>query len=161
MKVSKVIFGCIALVGVIEVDVVSSMESLTSTQSISNNKTQGAEDALAEQKKIIDGLIPNLLNNENSEPRTYDKDKVQELFGILLKNRSKRLCYYTQTQFVSRFLGDIFALECGVSGTIRQISDRIPFNLCPSIEFFMKDFEFRFSLTYSTLSDLQNTIYDI
>ena len=68
------------------------MESLTSTQSISNNKTQGAEDALAEQKKIIDGLIPRLLNDKNSEPRTYDKDKVQELFGILLKNRSKCLC---------------------------------------------------------------------
>ena len=136
------------------------MESLTSTQSISNNKTQGAEDALAEQKKIIDGLIPRLLNDKNSEPRTYDKDKVQELFGILLKNRSKCLCYYTQTQFVSRFLGDIFALECGIVGTIQKINDRLHSDLCTSVEIFMKDFEFSFFQTYLMLSELQ-TIYDI
>ena len=42
-----------------------------------------SEDALTKQKELIDGLIPNLLNDKNSEPRVYDKDKVQELFGIL------------------------------------------------------------------------------
>ena len=118
-----------------------------------------SEDELAKQKEMINCLIPNLLNDEKEEPRTFNRDNIQDLFIILLENRSKSLCYYAQKNFVSYFLDDIFALECGVCGTIQQIQDRMHYNGI-SLEYFMKDFEFRFSLTEGQLSELKD-IYNI
>ena len=91
------------------------MESLTSIQHLSKNKTQISEDELAEQKKIIAGLIPTLLNDKGSEPRTYNKDNVQELFMILIMNNSDSLCKYAENKIFNYFYDDEFALECGLT----------------------------------------------
>ena len=115
-----------------------------------------SEDALDKGKKIIDDLIPNLLNDKNSEPRTYNKDKVQELFGILLEHSNVDLCKYKEDKVYNIFFNDIYAVEYGLTTICRKIREEIfAFSkTLPSLGYFVDTFEFKFSYAISRIPEL-------
>ncbi len=118
MKILKILLECSALIGFIRLDVVSSMSALPPIQSCGESKSSVTEDPLAKQKKIIDDLIPKLLNDPSEEPRTYNENNVRNLFSVLLENQNASLCSYVEDEFVCYYINDKFALDLGLGAVV-------------------------------------------
>ena len=127
------------------------METLPPKPSYCETKSSMSEDVLSKQKEIIEGLIPNLLSDKNSEPRVYDENNVRTLFTLLLESRKPSLCKYVVGKFVSYYLNDIFALECGLIATLRDAEYIVSHPFDSSLSLLMDKFNYWFSSTKSRL----------
>ena len=115
-----------------------------------SNKTE--TDALIRQKKIIDSLIPNLLNDKNEEPRTFNELNVRAFFSVLLNSKKEILCRYLEDKFFSYYTNDEFALECGMISVVRDARNILHSPLDSTLSYLMMEFTYMFNGTESRLA---------
>ena len=127
------------------------MEELSSVQSLGNNKPNFINENLQDKyKEIINSLIPNLLNDLNSEQRTFNENNIRTFFNILIESKNTKLCSWAEDEFYNYYCGDDFATECGIISIIRDIRTGLYFSL-DKINYFMWIFMYYFETTKSRL----------
>ena len=141
------------------------MEELSSVQSLGNNKPNFINENLQDKyKEIINSLIPNLLNDLDSEQRTFNENNIRTFFNILIESKNTKLCSWAEDEFYNYYCGDDFATECGIISIIRDIRTGLYFSL-DKINYFMWIFMYYFETTksrlfYTYVSDEENSDKD-
>ena len=141
------------------------MEELSSVQSLGNNKPNFIDENLQDKyKEIINSLIPNLLNDLDSEQRTFNENNIRTFFNILIESKNTKLCSWAEDEFYNYYCGDDFATECGIISIIRDIKTGLYFSL-DKINYFMWIFMYYFETTksrlfYTYVSDEENSDKD-
>ena len=141
------------------------MEELSSVQSLGNNKPNFINENLQDKyKEIINSLIPNLLNDLDSEQRTFNENNIRTFFNILIESKNTKLCSWAEDEFYNYYCGDDFATECGIISIIRDIKTGLYFSL-DKINYFMWIFMYYFETTksrlfYTYVSDEENSDKD-
>ena len=141
------------------------MEELSSVQSLGNNKPNFINENLQDKyKEIINSLIPNLLNDLDSEQRTFNENNIRTFFNILIESKNTKLCSWAEDEFYNYYCGDDFATECGIISIIRDIRTGPYFSL-DKINYFMWIFMYYFETTksrlfYTYVSDEENSDKD-